>query len=139
MKSVHSIVSLFLASIVLIASIGVTINFHLCAGQVQSMALFIKATPCKMDLPKTCHNEKHYSKRKGCCEDKSLILKGKDTNAEVKTATQLTPSFNLITVILPVLYSIIDLDSSVATPQYAQYKPPLLEQDITVLVHSFLI
>lgn len=138
MNSIRSIVSIFLASIVLIASIGVTINFHLCAGQVQSLALFIKAKACKMDMPKTCHNEEHASKRKGCCQEESLVLKGKETNAEVKTATQLTPSFNLISVILPVLYSIIDLDS-VATPQYAHYKPPLIEQDITVLVHSFLI
>jgi len=137
MKTVRPIVSLFLAAIVLIASIGVTVNFHLCAGQVQSLALYIKAQPCKMDMPRTC--QKHEQKRKGCCEEQSLVLKGKETNAEVKTATQLTPSFNLIAIILPVLYSIIDLDSSVDTPQYAQYKPPLLEQDITVLVHSFLI
>ena len=139
MKLFRPIVSLFLATIVLIASIGVTVNFHLCAGQVQSLALYIKAQPCKMDMPKACHNAKHVSMRKGCCQEESLVLKGKETNAEVKTATQLTPSFNLIAVILPVLYSIIDLDSSVAAPQYAQYKPPLLEQDITVLVHSFLI
>ena len=137
MKTVRPLISLFLAVIVLIASVGVTVNFHLCGGQIQSTALFIKATPCKMDMPKTC--QQHAQKRKGCCEEESLVLKGKETNAEVKTVTQLTPSFNLIAVILPVLYSIIDLDSSVVTKQYAQYKPPLLEQDITVLVHSFLI
>src|SRR6478752_383659 len=123
MKSVRPIVSFFLATIVLIASVGVTVNFHLCAGQVQSMALFTKAQPCKMDVPKTC--QKHEQKSKDCCEDQSLVLKGKETNAEVKTVTQLTPSFNLIAVILPVLYSVVNLDSTVATPQYAQYKPPL--------------
>ena len=139
MNSIRPIVSVFLASIVLIASIGVTINFHLCAGQVQSMALFINAQPCKRDMPRTCHKEKHAQKHQGCCEEESLILKGKETNAEVKTATQLTPSFNLIAVILPVVYSIIVLDSAVTSTQYAQYKPPLLEQDITVLIHSYLI
>ena len=139
MNSIRPIVSVFLASIVLIASIGVTVNFHLCAGQIQSMALFIKAQPCKMDMPKACHNQKHTQKRQGCCKEESLTLKGKETNVEVKTAIQLIPSFNLIAVILPVLYSIIDLDSSIASTQYAQYKPPLVEQDITVLVHSFLI
>jgi len=137
MKSIRHIVSFFLATIVLIASVGVTVNFHLCAGQVQSIALFVKAQPCKMDVPKSC--QKHEQKRKGCCEEQSLVLKGKETNAEVKTVTQLTPSFNLIAVILPVLYSIVNLDATVTTAQYAQYKPPLLEQDITVLVHSFLI
>lgn len=139
MNRIRSIVSLFLASIVLIAAIGVTVNFHLCAGQIKSTALFIKATTCNMDMPKTCHSENHSSKRKGCCQEESLVLKGKETNAEVKTATQLTPSFNLIAIILPVLYSIIDLDSSIATPRYAHYKPPLKELDRIVSFQVFLI
>jgi hypothetical protein len=139
MNSIRPIVSVFLASIVMIASIGVTVNFHLCAGQVQSTALFIKATPCKMDMPKTCHSEKHSQKRNGCCKEESLVLKGKENTAEVKTASQLTPSFNLIAVILPILYSIIYLDSSIVTPQYAHYKPPLKEQDLIVSYKVFLI
>lgn len=139
MNSIRPIVSLFLACLVLIASIGATVNFHLCAGQVQSTALFIKATPCKMDIPKSCSSEKHSQKRKGCCKEESLVVKGKETTAEVKTATHLTPSFNLIAVILPVLYSIIDIDSSVNTQQYARYKPPLKELDRIVSFQVFLI
>jgi hypothetical protein len=139
MISIRPIVSLFLACTVLIASIGVTVNFHICSGQIQSAALFTKATPCKMDIPKTSHSEKHSTNRKGCCKEESLVLKGKETNAEVKTATQLTPSFNLIAVILPVLYSIIDFDSLLATQQFAHYKPPLKEQDRIVFFQVFLI
>ena len=138
MKFIRPIASVFLASLVLIASMGVTVNLHLCAGKVQSVALFTKAQPCK-DRQKTCHGTEHHSKRKGCCEEKSIVLKGKETTAEVKAATQINPSFNLIAVILPVLYSIIEVDSSIATPRYAHYKPPLIERDITVLVQSFLI
>jgi len=118
--------------------IGVTVNLHLCGGQVQSIALFTKAKPCK-DAPNPCHGPQHHSKQKGCCEEESIVLKGKETNAEIKTATRITPSFSLIAVILPVLYSIIDVDSFIATPRYAYYKPPLIKRDITVLVQSFLI
>lgn len=139
MKLIRSITSAFLASLVLIASIGVTVNLHLCAGQVQSIALFVKAQPCKMEMPKPCHGTENHSKKNGCCEEKSIVLKGKESTAEIKAATEINPSFNLITVILPVLYSVIDLGSSVATPRYAHYKPPLIERDITVLVQSFLI
>jgi hypothetical protein len=139
MNRIRSIVSLFLASIVLIAAIGVTVNSHLCAGQIKSTALFIKATPCKMDMPKNCHSENHSSKRKGCCQEVSLVLKGKETNAEVKTATQLNASFILIAIILPVLYSIVDLDLSATTQQYPHYKPPLIEQDLLVSYQVFLI
>ncbi len=139
MNSFRSIVSLFLANIVLVASIGATVNSHLCAGQIQSTAIYIKAATCKMDVAKICHNKKHSSKRKGCCKEESLVLKGKETTAEVKTATQLSPSFNLIAVILPALYSIIDLDSSISTPQYSHYKQPLKELDRIVSFQVFLI
>ena len=138
MKLIRPIASLFLASLVLIAAIGVTVNLHLCAGKVQSIALFGKAKPCK-EVQKSCHGAQHHSKKNGCCEEESIVLKGKETTAEVKAAVEITSSFNLITVILPVLYSVINVDSFVATPRYAHYKPPLLERDITVFVQSFLI
>ena len=139
MKFIRPIASLFLASLVLIASIGVTLNLHVCGGQVQSIALYVKAQACKMDMPKQCHGKEQQSKRKGCCEEESIVLKGKETNAEVKTVTATTPSFNLISVILPVLYSLIEVDSSIATTGFAFYKPPLIERDITLLVQAFLI
>lgn len=136
MNLIRPIVSLFLASLVLIASIGVTVNLHLCAGEVQSFALFVKAQPCK-ETQKTCHGVEHHSKRNGCCEEESIVVKGKETNAEVKITTQLTPSFDLINAIAPVLYAIIEVDSF--TPKYTLYKPPLIEHDITLFVQSFLI
>ena len=138
MKLIRPIASVFLASLVLIASIGVTVNLHLCAGKVQSIALFGKAKPCK-EVQKPCHGTEHHSKKNGCCEEESIVLKGKDTTAEVKAPAQITPSFTLITVIFPVLYSVINPDSFLATPRYALYKPPLPERDITVFVQSFLI
>lgn len=138
MTLARSIASILLASLVLIASIGVTLNLHLCAGQVQSIALFVKAQPCK-DVQNPCHGTEHHSKKNGCCEEQSIVVKGKETTAEIKAATSINHSFNLIAVILPVLYSIIDTDSAVATPRYAHYKPPLIERDITVFVQSFLI
>ena len=138
MKKVRTIASVFLASLVLVASFGVTLNLHLCAGKVQSVALFIKAKPCK-DVKKPCHGTEHHSKRSGCCEEKTIVLKGRETNALVTSTTQIKPSFNLIAVILPVLYSIIDVESLIATPRYAHYKPPFIQRDITVLVQSFLI
>ncbi len=138
MNLIRPIASAFLASLVFFTSIGVTINLHLCAGQVQSVALFSKAQTCK-ESKTACEGTEHHAKRNGCCEEESILLKGADTNAEVQTVIELIPSFNLIAVILPVLYSIAKIDSSTSVPQYALYKPPLIERDITVLVHSFLI
>ncbi len=139
MSSIRPIVSIFMAILVLIASIGVTVNLHVCRGSLQSIALFVKAQPCKMEIPKPCHSGKTQTKRNGCCEEESILLKGKETTAEFKTVTELAPSFNLISVILPVLYSINKVDSFRASPRYAHYKPPLADRDITVFVQSFLI
>lgn len=139
MSSIRPIAAVFLAILVLIASIGVTVNLHVCGGNVQSIALFVKAQPCKMEMPKFCHGSKAQAKQKGCCEEESILLKGKETTAELKTVTELTPSFNLISVILPVLYVLNKADSFNALPQYAQYKPPIVERDITVFIQSFLI
>jgi len=138
MNTVRSIASAFLASVVLIASVGVTINLHLCAGEVQSMALFVKPQPCK-SVEKPCHGTERHAKKNGCCEEKTIEAKGKDATVEVKVSTQLSPSFNLITVILPVLYSIVDFEIFLSTPRSVHYKPPLIEEDITVLAHTFLI
>ncbi len=139
MSSIRPIAAVFLASLVLIASVDVTVNLHLCGGNVQSIALFVKAQPCKMEMPKSCHGSKAQAKQKGCCEEESILLKGKETNAELKTVTELTPSFKLISVILPVLYVINEVDSFSASPRYAQYKPPIVERDINIFVQSFLI
>jgi hypothetical protein len=139
MSSIRPIAAIFLAGLVLITSIGVTVNLHLCGGSVQSIALFVKARPCKMEMPKSCHGSKTQTKRNGCCEEESILLKGDETTAELKTVTELTPSFNLLNVILPVLYSLNEVDSFSASPRYAHYKPPLVERDITVFVQSFLI
>lgn len=138
MKRFRNIASLILAGLVLISSVGITVNMHLCGGRVQSVAVFTKAQPC-MELIKACHETKHVSKQKGCCEEKSIVFKGKETNAEVKDATSLSPSFSIIGVVLPVLYSIRTLDPSVVAIRYAHYKPPLPKRDITVFVQSFLI
>lgn len=134
MNFIRTITSLFLASLVLIASIGVTINSHWCMGEVKSVAFFVKANPCK-----AC-GESHHERKNGCCEEKSVVLKGKVSAAQVvKSTVQINPSFNLIGVILPVLYLAIDADSAVTSSHLAHYKPPLIEHDITLLVQSFLI
>lgn len=138
MNSFRPILSAVLASLVFVASLGVAINLHLCAGEVQSMALFVKPQPCK-SVEKPCHGTERHAKKNGCCEEKTIVVKAKDATAEVKAVSQLSPSFQLITVILPVVYAIVDLESSLSTPRYVHYKPPIIDKDITVLAHTFLI
>ena len=137
MKLIRHIASLFLAWLVLMVSIGVPVNLHLCAGQVQSFAFFVKAQPCN-ETKNPCHDTGPYASKNRCCKEKTIVLKGKESVAEIKIPTGIPP-LHLITVLFPALYRVIDLDSSVATRRDALYKPPRPDRDITVLAHSFLI
>jgi hypothetical protein len=130
--------SFVLASLVLAASVGVTINVHLCGGQVQSMALFVKAEPCH-NMPMACHGSSQKIKMKGCCEEQSRVVKGKETSAEVQGIAQVHPSFQLLAVILPFVHTFIYATASPAVKPFAHYKPPLPDRDIAVLLHTFLI
>lgn len=139
MKIARSIASLTLAFLVLVSSTGVSVHMHVCGGEVQSVAIFSKAESCMKMEQKPCHGLSIQQMMKGCCEDKSVMVKGKETNAEVKTATEVAPVFQASAVILPVLCSINNVRSSDAYSFQRGYSPPLIEQDITILVQSFLI
>jgi hypothetical protein len=137
MKLLRAILSLTLASVILASSVGVTINMHLCGGYVQSTAVFLKAESCG-DMPMACSSASQKMKSGGCCEEKSIIVKGKETSAEIQSVTQLHSTFELVAVILPVLYTFVNVPA-VSTPAFAHYKPPLPDRDIPVLTRTFLI
>jgi hypothetical protein len=133
MKSIRRILSILLAGIVLISSIGVTVNQHICMGQVRSSALFVKAKSCGM-MEMTS-----LMKGKGCCDEKTILVKSKATNARTVSTISVAPSFHVIAIILPFLYNILEFNSPNASSHFAFYKPPLIDHDITVLVQVFLI
>lgn len=137
MKLLRAILSVTLASVMLASSIGVTVNMHICGGHVQSTALFLKADACG-NMPMDCASTSSKMKSGGCCQEKSIVVKGKETSAEVQSAVQWHPSFEFVAVILPVLYTFVNAPAP-ANVAFAHYKPPLPDRDIPVLIRSFLI
>ncbi|MBS1509177.1 MAG: hypothetical protein JSS79_21235 [Bacteroidetes bacterium] len=137
MKLLRPILSVTLASVMLASSIGVTINMHICGGHIQSTALFLKANSCG-DMPMDCSSSSPKMKSGGCCQEKSIVVKGKETSAEVQAAVQWYPSFEFVATLLPVLYTFVNTPAK-EVPAFAHYKPPLPDRDIPVLTRSFLI
>lgn len=135
MKPVSSIVSIALIILTLLTSVRCTLNFHLCAGEVQSVAFYVKASQCDNSRCQSMH----VMKTKGCCEDETFTFKGNDTNTEVKNFVQSVPSFIIITTDFTMLYSLAGLDPASFASDYMFYQPPLVRRDITLLVQSFLI
>ncbi len=124
--------------LVLVSSTSFKVNMHICGGHVASVALVQQATACPMEIMPPCHGVHQEKKSNGCCEDKSVAFDGKEfsSNVEHISLEQQSASWIVeIHYIVSIAPSTTLKDQSTLT----LYKPPLLSQDISVLVHSFQI
>jgi len=137
MRIYHIILSLVLAVAMLVAGIGVTINFHLCAGKVRSVAINVKADGC--------HDEQsclaaHSEKKRGCCGEKTFVLKAKESTASAKSLFKSIPSFKFIKAVFSVLRELPTASAAgIATWNDTFYKPPRLHKTNLAFLQSFLI
>ena len=137
MRIYHTILSVVLAVAMLVAGIGVTINFHLCAGKVRSVAVNVKADGCHDE--QSCHAT-HTEKKRGCCAEKTFVLKAKESTASVKSLFKSVPSCKLINAVLPVLQEATAAPAVALTAKnYTFYKPPRLYKTTLAFLQSFLI
>ena len=136
MKIIRSIATLSLAAVMLVVSVGVTVNMHFCAGKIQSVALYVKTDPCKDQA--SCHDQ-HAVKTQGCCAERSIVIKSKESTIEANHIVSNNPVFNLISVALPFLYSVSAVDFSTGGIANTFYKPPLPTRNILIFLQSLLI
>ena len=136
MKFLHSITAAFLAFVVLIASIGLTVNFHYCGEKIRSVAFYVKADPCQNE--QSCR-DKHSEKKQGCCAERTVIVKGKDLGVSSVVFSQSAPSFKLMSIVLPVMIFQAIRPAAFAISHYTHYKPPLLHRQSQIFLQSFLI
>ena len=130
MKILKNILHYVLALMLLLATTGVTLNKHYCMGRLKSVSVFHEAESCMTKFGREC--PKH------CCDDQQEEYKVEDLS-KVNHNYDFSPELQLIalveyTLILEELYS-EDTDK----PQYLNYKPPLIDQDIPVQVQSLLL
>lgn len=111
------------------------VGIHLCAGEVQNIALFTKAAGCEKEknLP-PCH--KHESAP--CCDDETIIHKGEGFKASIAHIT--ISSAPVLDFELPVVViSEVIPSAPISQTQYYNYDPPLRSYDLTVSHQVFLI
>lgn len=103
-------------------------------GRVQSVAILQDATPCAMELM----TQSRMENMKGCCQDTHTKIEGNEY--QVKTLKPVELEYQSLWVAeLPRLIETLDLNSASTQHTYTHYKPPLIEQDVPVLIQSFLI
>lgn len=137
--------SIFLAFQVLLSSMSFNLGMHFCGGDLQSISLFGEATPCDHAVKKESNscpfhsNMKEPNKKKGCCDDKELKIEGQEHETIVSTSSfDLSPDFE-IDPIQFIGFVQSCSDEMVFFSKYLNYKPPLIRQNIPVLIQSFLI
>ena len=139
LKASKTILSGLLAVFVLMSSISHSINFHICGGKIQSMAIFGQAKTCE-EHASICHHDENKAalEQKECCENATILL---DSDKNVSKVTQKVAVEDFQFVFLPVRDLILQANPQIsfAPATFLNYKPPLIERDITVLVQTFLI
>lgn len=146
MKMIRQIILLTLTLLVLVSSTGVTVGKHLCAGELQSLRLFLDAKDCPMEQKKQtqppCHNTKEHSdtdqKSNDCCEDTKVVVDGVDHNITTKAALDINPDFKFLATAYLVLANILFTEATTEASYLAYASPPIV-RDIPVLVQSFLL
>ena len=124
-----------------IGSTHITINQHLCNGELESTALFIEAQPCEHasaneNLP-PCHKK---ADQKKCCSTNQITIEAIDwfqfTNVEQEHIVyQVTsPSFGFNSIVL-VLSEDLKEDFSLKKTKI----PPLIKEDLFIWDESYLI
>ncbi len=133
MQALKKIAHLFLALLLVVATMGVTMHKHHCLGRVKDVSYFEKSQHCaemmgmeQEDLPMTC------------CKDTKEEFKVEDVSF-TKVSFDLDTDYHLISVMMYVLLDTQIILSETQRFAYKNYKPPLIEQNIPVLVQSFLL
>jgi len=154
MKSIsktYRIISILLALLVLVSSVGFTANMHYCKGKLKSFSLLGKAKTCHEAKPMTMmpncpHHKKMMEeqaacseKEKDCCDSKFQYFQS-DTDKQIGSA-QLEISVPIQQFILA---SVITFFSALEFTDkqdlnFAYHSPPIIVRDTYALLQRYLI
>ncbi|MER2996704.1 HYC_CC_PP family protein [Pontibacter populi] len=142
MKLYRQIVLLALTLLVFVSSTGISVGMHLCAGELQDIALFGSEADCPMEEQKdkqpACHKVPATDEAE-CCDDHTLVFEHDDAASDSKSLI-LTKTLDLkfVAAFKAVILQFFALEAD-PKPAYAFYEAPPLARDIPVLVQSFLL
>ncbi len=142
----HSYIKLWfsatLALIVLVASIGIALDFHVCQGKIKSIGVFEKATACSsMGTNTSCDKSIKFYRdgfsQESCCRNNLLLCKINIENSN--------PTISENNVYNPMCFYIEDnIKGNVIIPSTTigaipLLRPPPIEKDFSILFQTFLI
>lgn len=133
-----------LAFLICITSLGLSLDVHYCGGDIKSFNLFGKAKSCLelagLEKETVCVAKASSSicpifQKNSCCHNKATYLKANAVQASNYFSTLLDSEINF----LPAIFMNDQIEFAVQVTRFAQYKPPLLSRDLSVLFDTFLL
>lgn len=132
-------ISIFLASIVLLSSVGFAINTHFCEGRAvdSSISMGVELLDCGMPMSgnENDGNGEQLDKQP-CCQNHHQIVEVDQNQSNP------FPAFELNHIFFVAFVNTFLVNESVTRKVQANYltsPPPLVKQDILILHQSFLI
>ncbi|GIV33746.1 MAG: hypothetical protein KatS3mg031_1281 [Chitinophagales bacterium] len=134
------IINIPLAVLILLLSAGVSIDLHYCKNELRKISLFSSAGSCHDNFKsccasrqqKTCHREDHDD---NCCKNETRFVKY-DQQYTVEQVAQVGVKLPVAACGSLALFDIRDISEN--STEYLNYKPPLIPEDIPVLLQTFL-
>lgn len=135
-----------------LSSVGLAVDFHYCQGELKSMSLWKKAKTChELAASSHCHKAKkqgcHKSasqkscekddEQKGCCDNETAIFLLDADYAVAEYVPLEVHQIQFVAAFVATSYHLFS-EAEYTLSHYQNYKPPLLDRDICVLIQSFL-
>ena len=140
---IERVIHIIIGILLFLGSTGIVVNKHYCQNELKSTALFLKAEACHAvtsvaSCPMHQHKGDEDREKKNCCDDKSEYVKSDNE--------QLVQSFEIDFPNHPVSLDnvplVLNTDPSALDAHslhYLTYKPPIVLNDIPVLLQAFLL
>ena len=151
LNNTYRLIAFSLALLMLVTSLGLTVDMHFCGGHLKSFNLFGKAKGCyemtEASNVETCSNDQMNMEqnddcsiqKKNCCDNKTLDFQfDQDQQVQTVDLSISQPLQQFITAYVAVFF-FNDFQIESDKTSFAHYKSPLIARDFHVLYESFLI
>ena len=131
---VNKLVATVLSLLLLISTVSVTVNQHLCMGEVVDIAFFAHAKSCGMEQEAP---NLGLALQADCCDTLSFSVEGQDNLNTGGNAVDLQQQS--LVAILPLSPIAFVPTPNTTITAFQSHAPPLLHKDFQVLYATFLI
>ena len=141
------LVSIFLMLTVLIASIGVSVNTHICKkeGVIKSYFVDFGECVCEVEIEEAsahkCCNKQTVEKteQKGCCQDETAFFQlNFDYVTQIENVS-LNPDLLFTSALIYTIFTPLNIEENTNIVEFNHYLPPIPNRDIPLELQSFLI